>query len=160
MRALCIVKYSMAYVSNNLNSCLLIVNTVDKIYLLLIAVAPLSEFREGSDEERRCRHALCLCELEMVRCMGHNKDEIDTAKILHQQCNITGKTSFQDEMICIIIHTSYFNKSLSKVKKKNSKPLRRKETLPLKQITWQIYDSSLYWSAIYKKLIGSVAKGE
>ena len=88
------IKYSkilQANVSNNLNSCLLIDNTVDKIYIFLIPVAPLSEFREGSDEERRCRHALCLCELEMVRCMGHNKDEIDTAKILHQQCNITGK---------------------------------------------------------------------
>ena len=111
-------KIHQANVSNNLNSCLLIVNTVDKIYLLLIPVAPLSEFREGSDEERRCRHALCLCELEMVRCMGHNKDEIDTTKILYQQCNITGKTLFQDEIICIIVHISYCNKSLSKVKKK------------------------------------------
>ena len=60
------------------------------MYLIFITVAPLSEFSEGSDDEKQCRHALCLCELELVRCMGHNKNEIDTAKILHQQCNITG----------------------------------------------------------------------
>ena len=59
--------------------------------LILITVAALSEYREGSDEEKRCRHALCLCDLEMVRCMGHNKNEIDTTKISSQQCNITGK---------------------------------------------------------------------
>ena len=57
----------------------------------LFTVAPLSEYLEGSAEEKRCRRALCLCDLEMVRCMGHNKDEIDTTKISHQQCNVTGK---------------------------------------------------------------------
>jgi len=77
----------MTNISNNYNSCL---NTVSKMCLILFTVAPLSEFREGSDEERRCRHGLCLCDMEMVRCMGHNKDEIDPTKILHQQCNITG----------------------------------------------------------------------
>jgi len=59
--------------------------------LIFITVARLSEYREGSDEEKRCRHALCLCDLEMVRCMGHNKNEIDTAKISYQQCNVTGE---------------------------------------------------------------------
>ena len=29
--------------------------------------------------------------LGTVRCIGLNKNEIDTTKILHQQCNITGK---------------------------------------------------------------------
>ena len=61
--------------------------------MILITVAALSEYRVGSDEEKQCRHALCLCELEMVRCMGHNKNEIDTTKISYQQCNITGKNS-------------------------------------------------------------------
>ena len=84
------IKYSMTNIINDLNSCL-IVNTIGKMHLIfLITVAPLSEFREGSDEERRCRHGLCLCDMEMVRCMGHNKNEIDTTKILHQQCKITG----------------------------------------------------------------------
>ena len=59
--------------------------------LFIVTVAPLSEYREGSDEEKRCRRALCLCDLEMVRCMGLNKDEIDTTKISQQQCNVTGK---------------------------------------------------------------------
>ena len=62
--------------------------------MILIAAAPLSEYLEGSDEEKQCRHALCLCEMELVRCMGHNKDEIDTTRILHQQCNVTGKIYF------------------------------------------------------------------
>ena len=61
------------------------------MYVILFTVAALSEYREESDEEKQCRHALCLCEMEMVRCMGHNKDEIDTTRILHQQCNITGE---------------------------------------------------------------------
>jgi len=30
--------------------------------------------------------------MEMVRCMGHYKNEIDTTKILHQQCDITGNS--------------------------------------------------------------------
>ena len=59
--------------------------------LILFTVAPLSDYREGSDEEKQCRRALCLCDLEMVRCMGLNKDEIDTTKISQQQCNVTGK---------------------------------------------------------------------
>ena len=59
--------------------------------LILFTVASLSEYREGSDEEKQCRRALCLCDLEMVRCMGLNKDEIDTTKISQQQCNVTGK---------------------------------------------------------------------
>ena len=59
--------------------------------LILFTEAPLSEYREGSDEEKQCRRALCLCDLEMVRCMGLNKDEIDTTKISQQQCNVTGK---------------------------------------------------------------------
>ena len=58
--------------------------------LFIVTVAPLSEYRKGSDEEKRCRRALCLCDLEMVRCMGLNKDEIDTTKISQQQCNVTG----------------------------------------------------------------------
>ena len=59
--------------------------------MIVVTVAPISEYHQGSDEEKQCRHALCLCEMELVRCMGHNKDEIDTTRILHQQCNITGK---------------------------------------------------------------------
>ena len=43
--------------------------------------------------------------LGTVRCIGHNKNEIDTTKILHQQCNITGKIKFQDEIICIVMPT-------------------------------------------------------
>ena len=83
------IKYSLTNISNYLTFCL-IVNTISKMYLIFITVAPLSEYTAGSDDEKQCRHALCLCELEMVRCMGHNKNEIDTTKILHQQCNITG----------------------------------------------------------------------
>ena len=41
--------------------------------------------------EKKCRHAVCLCDMEMVRCMGHYKSVIDTDNISHQQCNITGK---------------------------------------------------------------------
>ena len=59
--------------------------------MIFIAVAALGEYREGSDEEKQCRYALCLCEMELVRCMGHNKDEIDITRIFYQQCNITGK---------------------------------------------------------------------
>jgi len=77
--------------------------------LIFITVAPLSEYREGSDEEKRCRHALCLCDLEMVRCMGLNKNEIDTTKISYQKCTIKGKISFQDEIICMVIHTYYIS---------------------------------------------------
>ena len=61
------------------------------LVMIVVTVAPLSEYLQGSDEEKQCRHALCLCEMELVRCMGHNKEEIDTTRILHQQCNITGK---------------------------------------------------------------------
>ena len=100
------VKYCITNISQDPSSCL-IVNTISKIDLILITVAPLSEYREGSDEEKRCRRALCLCDLEMVRCMGLNKDEIDITRVSHQQCNITGKTKFQDEMFCIVIHTHY-----------------------------------------------------
>jgi len=77
-------------ISYDRSSCL-IVNTISEMDLIFITLAALSEYREGSDEEKRCRHALCLCDLEMVRCMGHNKNEIDTANILHQKCNVTGK---------------------------------------------------------------------
>ena len=84
------VKYCITNISQHLSSCL-IVNTISKIDLILITVASLSEYREGSDEEKRCRRALCLCDLEMVRCMGLNKDEIDITRVSHQQCNITGK---------------------------------------------------------------------
>jgi len=84
------VKYCITNISDDLSSCLL-VNTISEMDLIFITVAPPSEYREGSDEEKRCRHALCLCDLEMVRCMGHNKNEIDAAKISYQQCNVTGK---------------------------------------------------------------------
>ena len=50
----------------------------------------MSEYRASHEEEKRCRHAVCLCDLEMVRCMGHYKSEIDTDNILHQQCNVRG----------------------------------------------------------------------
>jgi len=59
---------------------------------VFFTVAPLSSYVKGRLEDKRCRHAACLCEMEMVRCMGHYKNEIDTTKILHQQCNITGNS--------------------------------------------------------------------
>ena len=77
--------------------------------LIFVTVAPLSEYREGSDEEKRCRYALCLCDLDMVRCMGRNKNEIDTTKISYQKCTIKGKIAFQDELICMVIHTYYIS---------------------------------------------------
>ena len=63
---------------------------ISKMYLVFFTVAPLSSYVKGRLEDKRCRHATCLCEMEMVRCMGHYKNEIDTTKILHQQCDITG----------------------------------------------------------------------
>ena len=69
--------------------------------LIIVNAAPVSEYRASHVEETRCRHAVCLCDLEMVRCMGHYKSVIDTDNILHQQCNVTGL--FQKDMIRIIL---------------------------------------------------------
>ena len=60
------------------------------MYLILVNAAPVSEYGAGHLAEKRCRHAVCLCDMEMVRCMGHYKSVIDTDNILHQQCSITG----------------------------------------------------------------------
>ena len=59
-------------------------------YCYFFTAAPLSSYVKGRLEDKKCRYARCLCEMEMVRCMGHYKSEIDTTKIFHQQCNITG----------------------------------------------------------------------
>ena len=61
-----------------------------KVYLILVNPAPVSEYRAGNMAEKKCRHAVCLCDMEMVRCMGHYKSVIDTDNISHQQCSITG----------------------------------------------------------------------
>ena len=63
--------------------------------LIIVNAAPVSEYRASHVEETRCRHAVCLCDLEMVRCMGHYKSVIDTDNILHQQCNVTGNMFVQ-----------------------------------------------------------------
>ena len=60
------------------------------MYLIIVTVAPMSAYVKGRMEDKKCRRARCLCDMEMVRCMGHYKNEIDTTKVLHQQCNITG----------------------------------------------------------------------
>ena len=60
------------------------------MYLVIVTVDPVRAYTKGRMEEKQCRHAVCLCDLEMVRCMGHYKNEIDTTKILHQQCTVTG----------------------------------------------------------------------
>ena len=58
--------------------------------MYLFNAVPMSEYDAGHLAEKRCRHAVCLCDMEMVRCMGHYKSVVDTDNILHQQCNITG----------------------------------------------------------------------
>ena len=63
------------------------------MYLIPVNAAPVSEYRARHLEEKKCRHAVCLCDMEMVRCMGHYKRVIDTDNISHQQCNITGNIS-------------------------------------------------------------------
>ena len=63
-----------------------------ELCLIIVNAAPVSEYRASHMEERRCRHAVCLCDMEMVRCMGHYKRVIDTDNISHQQCNITGNS--------------------------------------------------------------------
>ena len=60
------------------------------MYLAIVNTAPVSEYSARLMKEKKCRHAVCLCDMEMVRCMGHYKSEIDTDNISHQQCNITG----------------------------------------------------------------------
>ena len=70
-----------------------LVKILSKIYVhLLIILAPVSEYIDTSNEdEKKCRHANCLCDMEMVRCMKHYKDEINTDNILYQQCDVKGK---------------------------------------------------------------------
>ena len=63
------------------------------MYLTLVNAAPVSEYRAGDMAEKKCRHAVCLCDMEMVRCMGHYQSVIDTDNISHQQCSITGNIS-------------------------------------------------------------------
>ena len=60
------------------------------MYLILVDIAPVSEYTTTNTAEKNCRRAVCLCDLEMVRCMGHYESEIDTDNIAHQKCNITG----------------------------------------------------------------------
>ena len=62
---------------------------LSKIYLIVNA-APVSDYSASLVKEKKCRHAVCLCDMEMVRCMGNYKKKIDMDNILHQQCNITG----------------------------------------------------------------------
>ena len=60
------------------------------MYLILVNAAPVREYDAGYLAEKRCRHAVCLCDMDMVRCMGRYKSVIDTDNISHPQCNITG----------------------------------------------------------------------
>ena len=63
--------------------------------MYLFNADPVSEYdaMHLAEPEKRCRHAVCLCDMEMVRCMGHYKSVIDTDNISHQQCSITGNIS-------------------------------------------------------------------
>ncbi|KAL9979601.1 hypothetical protein ACROYT_G017282 [Oculina patagonica] len=52
--------------------------------------APVSEYRTSNVEKKQCKHAVCLCDMEMVRCMTHYQNEINLKKINHQRCNLPG----------------------------------------------------------------------
>ena len=77
------------------------------MYLIFVNVAPVGEYTTTNIAEKKCRHAVCLCDLEMVRCMGHYKSEINTDNISHQKCNITGNILVLGLMICIVVHSKF-----------------------------------------------------
>ncbi|XP_078364327.1 uncharacterized protein LOC144648728 [Oculina patagonica] len=53
--------------------------------------APLSQYTDTSNlAEKKCRRAVCQCDMEMVRCMKHYKSEINNKHISYQQCSIKG----------------------------------------------------------------------
>ncbi|XP_078352608.1 uncharacterized protein LOC144637418 isoform X2 [Oculina patagonica] len=43
--------------------------------------SPVSEYRTRKVAEKKCRHAVCLCDMEMVRCMKHYKDSFNSDNI-------------------------------------------------------------------------------
>ena len=44
--------------------------------------APLSAYTDTTNEnEKKCRRANCLCDLELVRCMRHYREEFDTDNV-------------------------------------------------------------------------------
>ncbi|XP_078352601.1 uncharacterized protein LOC144637412 [Oculina patagonica] len=66
--------------------------------------APLSAYTDTSNEdEKKCRHAVCLCDMEMVRCMKHYKNVINTDNILSQQCTIKGGTFCKKKADVIVL---------------------------------------------------------
>lgn len=67
------------------------------IYFYLVIVAPVSEYRTSNVEKKQCKHAVCLCDMEMVRCMTHYQNEINLKKINHQRCNLPGNI-----FICLV----------------------------------------------------------
>ena len=61
----------------------------------LVFVAPVSEYRSSDVEANKCRHAVCICDMEMVRCMKHYKDTFSSDNVgwvtsQHKSCAVTG----------------------------------------------------------------------
>jgi len=58
----------------------------------------VSEYRSRDVEANTCRHAVCICDMEMVRCMKHYKDAFSSNNIgwvtsQHKSCAVTGAVS-------------------------------------------------------------------
>ena len=56
----------------------------------------MSEYRSRDAEANKCRHAVCICDMEMVRCMKHYKDTFSSDNVgwvtsQHKSCAVTGE---------------------------------------------------------------------
>ncbi len=49
------------------------------VFFLFLIVVPASGYTDTNNEqEKTCRHAVCRCDIELVRCMQHYKDIYNT----------------------------------------------------------------------------------
>ncbi|XP_078352609.1 uncharacterized protein LOC144637420 [Oculina patagonica] len=67
------------------DKCRMALDAMDKTFKYHAATkqcSPLSAYTDTSNEdEKKCRHAGCLCDMEMVRCMKHYKDSFNSDNV-------------------------------------------------------------------------------
>lgn len=52
-------------------------------------VAAVSGYPTGDAEEKKCAHAVCICDMEMFRCMKHYKNELNVGRTSYHRCTGT-----------------------------------------------------------------------
>ena len=71
------------------------IHFIEMYLYILVIVAPMNEYRTTDAEERKCGYSVCLCDMEMVRCMEYYKNDFNANKITKigwstTRCAITG----------------------------------------------------------------------